>query len=342
MLSCMGISVMRKVDFLLLSRYRTQLMGIAALFIILCHANSYRVLLPSVIEKVLNFGNIGVDMFLFLSGFGCYYSLKNSKINTFKWILKRYRRIAIPYIVVQLVFLLYFIWLPNFSFADWLYEISTLSYWTNHLGCWYVAFLIPLYAITPPIFACLKEENKYRVVWLLFYLLVTIYLTNFMHNSIREDICIVCNVQMAFRRLPAFLLGMYMEPYIMNGRKIHLSILICFTIAGYLVFHILLPIYDWWLYVPFLLMGCCYLIRIIEKSIFGKLISWMGQASLESYITNVETKAVMPSILENLRYQTILVGNYLGYALVIVIGLILTYFCHCVCNQINKKFLIKL
>ena len=138
------------IDLFLFSKYRTQLMGIAALFIIFCHANSYGVALPNSIEKIFGFGNIGVDIFLFLSGLGCYYSLKNTKINSFRWILKRYRRIAVPYLIVQLVFLFYFMCQPRFSLVAWLYEISTLAYWTKHIGCWYVAFLIPVYAITPP------------------------------------------------------------------------------------------------------------------------------------------------------------------------------------------------
>lgn len=52
----------------MISRYRTQLMIIAALFIILCQAYSYRVLLPSFIGNKSDFVNIGVDMFLFLLG----------------------------------------------------------------------------------------------------------------------------------------------------------------------------------------------------------------------------------------------------------------------------------
>ena len=58
-----------------LSKYRTPLMGIAAIMIVLCHANLYDIQVNGIIRKMLSFGNVGVDIFLFLSGIGCYYSL---------------------------------------------------------------------------------------------------------------------------------------------------------------------------------------------------------------------------------------------------------------------------
>lgn len=66
------------IDLSKVSLYRTQLMGIAAILIVLCHASLYGVQMCSVLSTILNIGNIGVDVFLFLSGMGCYYSLKQA------------------------------------------------------------------------------------------------------------------------------------------------------------------------------------------------------------------------------------------------------------------------
>ena len=66
-----------------LSQYRTQLMGCAAIMIIICHAEASSVLIPPKIGHVLAYGNYGVDVFLFLSGIGCFYSLdKTSNLFT--------------------------------------------------------------------------------------------------------------------------------------------------------------------------------------------------------------------------------------------------------------------
>lgn len=67
------------IDLSKVSLYRTQLMGIAAILIVLCHASLYGVQMCSVLSTILNIGNIGVDVFLFLSGMGCYYSLNKPK-----------------------------------------------------------------------------------------------------------------------------------------------------------------------------------------------------------------------------------------------------------------------
>ena len=52
-------------------------MGIATIMIIVCHIVGNEVLLPQCISKVLTLGNYGIDIFLFLSGLGLFYSLQN-------------------------------------------------------------------------------------------------------------------------------------------------------------------------------------------------------------------------------------------------------------------------
>ena len=61
-----------------LSRYRTELMGLSAVLILVCHVYAY-VELPGVMRDMLSLCNIGVDLFLFLSGMGIWYSLSNKK-----------------------------------------------------------------------------------------------------------------------------------------------------------------------------------------------------------------------------------------------------------------------
>lgn len=58
-----------------LSLYRSELMGIATMLIIVCHAPAYGVEIPAWLSRVLSSGGFGVDIFLFLSGMGMYHSL---------------------------------------------------------------------------------------------------------------------------------------------------------------------------------------------------------------------------------------------------------------------------
>ena len=91
----------------LISKYRTTLMGIAVLWVILhhCDCNAHCNLGFLYAFPLLNIGYSGVDIFLFLSGFGIYYSL-NKMPDVAKFLLKRFIRFlpAIPIIIAYLIF----------------------------------------------------------------------------------------------------------------------------------------------------------------------------------------------------------------------------------------------
>lgn len=55
--------------------YRSQIMGIAAIGVLLVHSNEI-VNWPSVVSKAFGFGGTGVYIFVFLSAIGLYNSLK--------------------------------------------------------------------------------------------------------------------------------------------------------------------------------------------------------------------------------------------------------------------------
>ena len=57
-----------------ISEYRTELMGMSAILILICHSVAY-IEMPRILHYVLSLGNIGVDLFLFLSGMGMWFSL---------------------------------------------------------------------------------------------------------------------------------------------------------------------------------------------------------------------------------------------------------------------------
>ena len=60
-----------------LTEYRNELFGIATLMIVLCHSVSI-VPFPESLGHLISYGTMGVNIFLFLSGIGLYYSLKNN------------------------------------------------------------------------------------------------------------------------------------------------------------------------------------------------------------------------------------------------------------------------
>ena len=65
----------------LLSKYRTELMGVGAICILLCHSVGRDVLMPGFLSQILSYGNIGVDIFLLSSGMGMFYSLSRCQFS---------------------------------------------------------------------------------------------------------------------------------------------------------------------------------------------------------------------------------------------------------------------
>ena len=86
---------------------------------------------------------LGVDIFLLVSGLGLWYSLTSLNGNNVQqgvrcWYLRRYKRILIPYLII-IGFHYTLSVLHGMPISQALFELSTLSYWVNHQGAWFIA-----------------------------------------------------------------------------------------------------------------------------------------------------------------------------------------------------------
>ena len=88
------------------SKYRNQIMGLAILWIILFHTGMS---LPFPLSQLKQQGFGGTDIFIFLSGFGLYYSLKkdNNPIEFYKRRLTRVLPAYIPFVLACFAGILY-------------------------------------------------------------------------------------------------------------------------------------------------------------------------------------------------------------------------------------------
>lgn len=85
------------------SVYRTELMGIATILIIVCHMPVFGVVMPHWLQTILGCCGFGVDIFLFLSGMGMYNSYVTSRMKNktvLRWLAKRYLRIVVPLVLI--------------------------------------------------------------------------------------------------------------------------------------------------------------------------------------------------------------------------------------------------
>lgn len=324
-----------------LSTYRTQIMGIAAIMIVLCHAPYYGVEMPSMLRAVIGSGGLGVDIFLFVSGLGCYYSLKCHKdLSWGSWYKKRFVRIFIPYALMQIPIWAYYIVTADFDVTRNLCIFSTVTFWTEHVGAWYVALLLPLYLITPPLYIFLQKVgiHRFKVSIILVVALITVcYLDSGGVDGVLHEI--QKNLQWAFKRSASFILGMAIAPYIQENRKVNPILVILMAVILFFGVHRMISrdIFMDWCKVPVLLIFILLILNWANK--YKKpysFITWMGTASLESYLANIYLCGVMRNLASGLGDLPILNGKYLEYSGVIIFGLFLTYYVNCLYSRLKN------
>ena len=147
------MSQMNSVKLDDISQFRSQLMGLAIIWVTLYHMNfSFA---PIRVFTMLGF--TGVDIFLFLSGLGLYYSMcKNDSVLSFYE--RRAKRILPTY---YLIGLLYSFIYNNDSVITYLWRYTTLGFWTDGVYHeWFTASIIFLYFVFPFLFYSIKAKGN--------------------------------------------------------------------------------------------------------------------------------------------------------------------------------------
>lgn len=318
----------------IISATRPALMGIATIMILICHSASWCTDLPASISSILKMGYIGVDIFLFISGVGMYYSwhhhvdqcMSTQRGGVLDWYLKRYKRILVPYIVISIPAYLALCWIDNESFVFFINNVSTFSYWIYHKGAWYIAMLIPLYLITPLLVRLLSNKSS----WVFFIILTLICYSCALWNHYFPPITysIEHNVSFVIYRLPSYFLGITVAKYIHKNLKVSLTtvilILVACAILGTVLYLFKMP-FEMFMAIIMIII-CTYVFSISNKFtvklrvVFNKL----GKISLESYLFNI----FLPILLIRINWDFIIPnlnnGNYFMYIITILSGLLLS------------------
>ena len=241
-------------DLSLISKYRSSLMGIATIGIIMCHAAPNGVNLPPLLKSVFGLGQLGVDLFFFLSGFGLFYSLSKPYNSAWEWYRKRFLRIFVPYLIIYAPALLLICIQNAKPWWYYFYNLSTISLWFNDGGCWFIAMLVPLYLVAP-LWKRVLDNTKYTVIptviiciaiFSIGYVLVP-YLSGYLN-------------QVLF-----FFIGMAVAKYVAGGggNRLYIKQILLFSVIFAVLFVVykLFPVFPlfWVLFFPILFVTCILL-----------------------------------------------------------------------------------
>lgn len=316
-------------------------MGFATLMIIVCHASASDVLMPYWLNRLMDQGNYGVDIFLLLSGLGLYYSLKKNPTNTItegiNYYKKRGYRILIPYWMVYVPYCVIFFLLGLYTKIDSLLCLSTLEFWLYHRGAWFVSLILILYLLAPLLYKVLDKKCKW------FYIFGNIALIMILcqvesGETVNDNI--LQNIQGALSRVPSFLIGMAIGQECQEKKQISSLWLFLLFLTGYF-FMKTLPHGECaiWMVIPLMLYIIIVALKWTEQFLWiDKILIFMGTISLESYLMNISLNSLLKELISRYGNSNIFYGHYLQYSIVIFIGISVAYYI----NKFSKPILAKL
>lgn len=242
-----------KLNFGSFSYFRNAIYGFAALWIVIFHGvllyNIRSEFDPSIrlIRDSIDMGNIGVDVFVFLSGICLYFSYsKKPKLGSFYY--KRIVRVYIPYLIMVLPYIIYFFVAGEIDLWLMIKTILTVNTWTGEIDpidFWYVSAILVFYLLYPLIFRFIFRKNPkgkmpqrkaefWRMITLViisFAVSVTIYYT-------LPDVYNVISRMLS--RFTVFIIGTYVGKLVKEKKPFHEA----FLIASVVILAGTYPLYE--------------------------------------------------------------------------------------------------
>lgn len=277
-----------------LLKYRNEIFGIAAIWIVLFHIYgniSFPIFAGSAIfAYILSIGNMGVDIFLVLSAFGLWHSMNKNTLKLFY--VNRLKRVVLPFLLLAMpFFVIYDLILRQNGILNYFCDISTLNFWiTGDHPTWYIAFIVPVYAVYPFLNKLDKKTNGWAT-FVLAVLSIILELILMRYNSV-----IYQNAERALSRTPVFLFSMCFAPKLFEKPRQISFLTAILSLVGFCILflcvisgHIPLVItrYFYGIMAYFAIITYSYLRTLVDIKKLGKIIAWLGGISLEIYITHV-------------------------------------------------------
>jgi len=302
-----------------LSIYRAPLMGIAAIIILLYHMPQR--IIP-VIDKIMY---CGVDIFLFVSGMGLFYSIKKSSILDFY--KNRIIRILPAYYIALILFFIFDVTTSGNLIGNLknllLFATGIRFFVFQRTLLWYVPAIIAFYLVFP-LFYKLIIKIKF------FALLTAVFISAVL--SVAAHIFQFVGLQIIITRLPVFILGAYVSYLISENKKfnkLNLSLIFLSLIFGIIALLIsFLSAYNlyssglyWWPFLFITLPLClifCFIVKLINSIKVNKALAFIGAYSLEMYILQEKIYEEIGKLVNN-SPAAIKTISYFGSIIIIFI-----------------------
>ena len=336
----------RSLHWGLVSKYRTEIMGLACIWVVFHHFNNY-MLFPDALWPLhifSKYGNAGVDIFLFLSGIGLYFAFRKDNVRLGEFYYKRIVRLMLPYILLCVP---YYIWVELYlkEGSFWL-NVTQLSFpLSNMVTTWYIPTMLVFYLLFPLIYKLQntkKVENPTALVIILSlgYALFLLVVKNVFPTF-------YANTEIALVRFLIFFVGCYFGRTVYE-KKVFSSAVVAAAVAYVIMFIILrqtTALSNYWVrlgYGPLAIALCVLAVCVLgwfkESNILLSVLRFFGNRSLEIYLLHV--------IFNNIWANTVGARHFdkwgaIDYLIIVAVSIIVSTLAHIVIGWLSTLVLRK-
>ena len=277
-----------------LSTYRSQLMGLAMIFVMLFHVGMPR---SNPFFGFNRCGNVGVDMFLFLSGIGLWYSwTRNSDLKHF--FVHRYKRIYPAWLIMACAF-----YIPNYLQTDGggyspdalnLVLNIAVNWRVDDLSFWFIPSIMLMYTFAPAYMRLISRHPAYQ--WLAAVFMVVAVMVQYfppVHQA-------VGHLEIFFSRIPVFLIGINFGQVVKRQEQLSGATIWLLLIAFVLSLSMCVEFEREWrghfplflermVYIPLTLSSLILFTQLLHRTplCINKMLAFIGGISLELYLIHI-------------------------------------------------------
>lgn len=346
-----------------LSLYRGELMGVAMLMVILFHVSGARH--ETLWLCVSRCGNVGVDMFLFLSGIGLWFAWSKTtgsattagsadtpaagksaaglSHSLLRFYIRRYLRVYPAWLIIACLYYIPRFYGGELSLADTLLSITiNWGFWEHdELTFWFIPAIMMLYTVAPAYMELIRRVPTWR--WMPVMAMTLCVLMQYwkpLHDA-------VGHLEIFFSRVPIFLLGINAGKWVMEKRALKASalwpLLLTFVMSGLACINFedglrgRFPLFlERMVYIPLtvsMLLLLCQAARLLPRQA-RRALTFIGGISLELYLIHAHF------VLSNVREWQL--GYWLTAIATIAISCVAAWLLHLLtgrCSRLDAKLL---
>lgn len=272
-------------DYELISKNRTVIMGIAALWIMIFHGTINTTV--DIFSTLIKIGYLGVDIFMFMSGFSMEHSYNQTcALNPRSFYKKRMKKILptfVPFGILWIVGYLH----DNYPTKELLLQgFHTKEFWITMVTFrWFVPCIIFCYFVTPLVDAFIKRLGHKLSTLLLMVIPILAFSILFIGSSV---------ALMFLIRIPEYIIGYY---YAGNPERksngiirtvlVFLEIVIYYYLVNTFSDEYLCDTGLYWYLAVFCTSSMVLCIAYVGKILENRVINFMGNYSLELFLLHV-------------------------------------------------------